>query len=217
MQKLYGNLMNCKYKQEQELLYTYEEDIHPLERSIKAFETGICISPSLDYNNLLFIINKFKIRLDNKNILNLGAGHGILDLLLAKNFNVNITAIEFSKNRIDRCNYLKQKYKINNVNFIHEDIHNYLDNLEHSYDIIIATEVIEHLYNQEEVITKCKAHSDIFFGTIPIQPNCQQKQHISYFKSIKEAKDIFKCDIYNQSIVKLRLPECVLFYNNSCH
>jgi hypothetical protein len=40
--------MNCKYKAEQKLLYTYEEDIHPLKRSINAFETGIKISPSLD-------------------------------------------------------------------------------------------------------------------------------------------------------------------------
>jgi hypothetical protein len=40
--------VNCKYKAEQNLLYTYEEDVHPLERSINAFETGKKISPSLD-------------------------------------------------------------------------------------------------------------------------------------------------------------------------
>lgn len=40
--------MNCKYKEEQNLLYTYENDIHPLERSVDAFETGVKISPVLD-------------------------------------------------------------------------------------------------------------------------------------------------------------------------
>lgn len=40
--------MKCKYDVEEKLLYTYEKDIHPLNRSINAFETGNKISPSLD-------------------------------------------------------------------------------------------------------------------------------------------------------------------------
>jgi 2-polyprenyl-3-methyl-5-hydroxy-6-metoxy-1,4-benzoquinol methylase len=145
--------------------------------------------------------------------LNLGCGHGILDLLIAKKYNVKLDSVEFSKNRIDRCNYLKNKYKIKNINFIHEDINVFLEN-NFEYDIIMAFEVIEHLYNQKAVIKKCREKSkEIFLGTIPIQPNCKQKQHISYFKSISYAKNILCCDIYKQNDVPLRLPECVFFIN----
>ena len=40
--------MICKYKEEQELLYTYENDIHILENNINSFKTGLKISPSLN-------------------------------------------------------------------------------------------------------------------------------------------------------------------------
>lgn len=146
--------------------------------------------------------------------MNLGCGHGIMDLLIAKNYDCNITSVEFSKKRIERCNYLKRKYKINNVNFVYEDINIYLDNLNYNYDIIMGFEVIEHLYKQREVILKCKKLSNLFFGTIPIQPNCQQKQHISFFKTINHAKSVLSCKIYDQSEIPLRIPECVVFYYN---
>lgn len=206
--------MKCKYREEEKLLYTYEEDIHPLQRSIEAFETGNTISPSLNWEHFLFILDKFKIDLNGKKVLNLGCGHGILDLLIAKNYDCNITSIEFSKNRIDRCNYLKKEYNINNVTFIHEDINIYLNELKSKYDIVMAFEVIEHLYSQSEVLKKCKENTKgVFFGTVPIQPNCKQKQHISFFKSISHASSILDCSIFLQDVIPLRLPECVLFYN----
>jgi 2-polyprenyl-3-methyl-5-hydroxy-6-metoxy-1,4-benzoquinol methylase len=145
--------------------------------------------------------------------LNLGSGHGILDLLIAKNYNCEITAVEFSNKRIERCNYLKKKYGVKSVQFVHADINIYLDNLNNEYDIIMAFEVLEHLHKPSEVILKCKKYSsEVFFGTVPIQPNCKQKQHISSFDTIGQAKEILGCNVYDQSVIPLRLPECISFY-----
>lgn len=206
--------MICKYKEEQELLYTYENDIHILENNINSFKTGLKISPSLNQDNLINIINYLNIDLNNKSILDIGCGHGLVSLSLAKRFDCKVTSVDFSKKRIDRCNLLKDKFNINNVNFINNDINIFLEKEYNKYDIVIAFEVIEHLYNQREVINEIKyITKEYFFGTIPIQPNCQQKQHISYFKSYSHAKDILKCtDIITQDKIKLRLPECVVFY-----
>ena len=47
----------------------------------------------------------------NKNILDIGAGEGYLAILAAKNFNCNVTTIDYSKENIDICKKFNLKHK----------------------------------------------------------------------------------------------------------
>ena len=46
-------MVDIKYQKEADLLHTYEDDIHSMDRSIKALKTGKCMSPALDKEHFL--------------------------------------------------------------------------------------------------------------------------------------------------------------------
>lgn len=84
-------------------------------------------------NQLKYIINKYNI----KNILDIGCG----DWEIMKHFNfedVKYTGIDCVKSVIDNNN---EKYKNNNINFIHQDI---FINIPKNYDLIIIKDVLQH-------------------------------------------------------------------------
>lgn len=86
------------------------------------------------------------------------------------------TGVELSLERIKTAKqFLKAEVKNNRVTFINHDIFDLLENPEytHQFDLIILKDVIEHLPNQEEFISKLKSFLSpagfIFFGFPPWQ------------------------------------------------
>lgn len=212
--------VKCKYKDESDLLHTYEDDLHPLSRSKRAYETGNDVSPALHYTHFLNLLKFFNVDLNGKRILNLGCGHGTLDAKILSEFDCTITGIEYSPKRVFRCNEMMKIANIDPVryNFLNQDIHLYLDNTDNKFDIIFAFEVIEHLLFQKEVMIGIKQHlvdGGMFIGSVPIQPNGAPKQHIQPFDTMKSVVDRLDVRIFPQNIIPLRSKECrAIMWNN---
>lgn len=90
-------------------------------------------------------------RLTGANILDIGCGRGELAIFLAKRGNT-VTGIDYSKNSVSLANYAK-KHQPDTVrsclNFLVLDLHN-LASLDKKYDLIVCTEVWEHIYPDEQ-------------------------------------------------------------------
>ncbi len=113
-------------------------------------------------------IKKFNINLKNKKILEIGAGDGINYLALKENFGIDETqyyAIELDNKSIEIC---KKRGIKNVVNcFFDKSI---LNRMDCDFDIVIATEVLEHQINPREfldIIFKILKKEGILFITVP--------------------------------------------------
>lgn len=100
----------------------------------------------LAYAGVFNVIKKFKTP---KRILEIGCGEGYLSFAL-KNEGHSVTGIDISREAIFSA---KKKFG----NFFHNKDIKDLSNFE-KYDVIIATEVIEHLINPKEFLQDCKKH-----------------------------------------------------------
>jgi tRNA (cmo5U34)-methyltransferase len=82
-----------------------------------------------------------------KNILDLGAGTGLLSAFISEKFpDANFTLIDLSEEMLDIAR--KRFIKNDNVNFINDDYLNY--EYDKQYDIIISALSIHHLKNTEK-------------------------------------------------------------------
>lgn len=89
--------------------------------------------------------------LNHAKILDIGCGRGELSIYLAKNGN-RVLGIDYSKNAIDLANTAlsHQSREIRSrLEFRHLDIHD-LDKLDQTFDLIVCTEVWEHIYPDEQ-------------------------------------------------------------------
>jgi 2-polyprenyl-3-methyl-5-hydroxy-6-metoxy-1,4-benzoquinol methylase len=211
--------MNIKYLKEYQIHGTYEADIHSLDFSYNSFKSGKCISPALDRSHFLQILNYFNVDLNDKMILDIGCGHGVVANTILDQFSTaQVIGVDFSENRIKHCKELTTVIDSNNeqrVHFVFEDIYKYIEDIlfvNIKYDVIFAFEVLEHFENQKFVIESIKKllkQNGIFIGTVPIQPDCKNIQHISPFDSIDDIKNKLNVEVYDQNILPLRQKESV--------
>jgi len=97
-------------------------------------------------------------------ILILGAGSGAFDCRLVNGGYTRITSID-----INFDNYL---YKNNNITFIKANLNeDFSQVLEKKYDLIVAIEVIEHLYSSDAFLKSCKKLLSPQGGIIISTPN----------------------------------------------
>lgn len=98
----------------------------------------------------LEIIKDLKL-LKNKTILDIGCGRGELALWLVKNGAKKVVGIDYSKSAIILSNYLKKQQDPKIKNRLDYFVMNAKDinQLKDSFDIVIMTEVYEHLYPEE--------------------------------------------------------------------
>ena len=125
------NFMNYGY---------WEENTHTLnDASIKLFE------------KLLFKHKKGV--LNAKQILDIGCGRGMQDVILTKYTTADITAIDICPNNIIECNLLAEKNKLqDNITFIEADACK-LPFKNESFDVIISLESAFH-YPSREIFLK---------------------------------------------------------------
>lgn len=210
-------MVEILYEKEKSLKYTYDKDLHTLERAKKAYDSGKALGPSLNQEHLDKIFDFLKLDLNGKTVVNLGCGHGVTDAKICKKFEkCNLIGVEFSQVRVDRCNEIAVHAGVHNSLFICKDIHIYIDEILKNnvkFDAIMAFEVMEHLEHQKEFaekIKQCLTDDGVFFGSVPIQnTNNPPKQHIGHFRTIEEAEKTLGVEIIRD--FKLRLPECVFF------
>src|SRR4030042_5466049 len=87
----------------------------------------------------------------NARVLDIGCGRGELALWLVKHGANYVDGIDYSENAIKLANKIKNKQNrkiANNINFIKLDATD-IDQLNKKYDLVIMTEVYEHLYKEE--------------------------------------------------------------------
>uniref|UniRef100_A0A0N4Z9X6 Ubiquinone biosynthesis O-methyltransferase, mitochondrial n=1 Tax=Parastrongyloides trichosuri TaxID=131310 RepID=A0A0N4Z9X6_PARTI len=107
--------------------------------------------------------------LNDKNIIEVGCGGGILSFALAR-LGASVTGVDACKESIvastasaDRI--LNPEIR-KRVNFIHDTI----ENISNTYDIVVASEVIEHVPSVEDFVNNCSRllnkNGIIFFSTI---------------------------------------------------
>lgn len=90
-----------------------------------------------------------------KKILDIGCGVGSISFFLSTNYpNSSVTGLDISKKAIDACLEYKKLIKSKNTSFSRLKVENYT-NHKQKFDIIIASEVIEHLVDDKKFIENC--------------------------------------------------------------
>ena len=117
--------------------------------------------------------------MENKLILDIGCGGGILSLSMAKH-KANVIGIDPSKKLIQIANEHSKNFNYN-LKFLNVTLEEYVQKVGNKFDIITCMELIEHVKQPEIFISMIKPllkkDSVIFFSTI-------NRNLSSYFKSI---------------------------------
>jgi len=136
-----------------------------------------------DYNKLLtenlpyrfeWIINQIN-KLNNKNlkILDIGCNQGILLSALKKEGYNNLTGIDVSKTEIKHSKTINPEIAFKYMSY---------KDIKENYDVIIATEVLEHIEDPKDFIKKIFTHSNkLVLITTPIGFNHNTPEHLHHF------------------------------------
>ena len=103
-------------------------------------------------------------------ILDVGCGAGILSEALAR-IGATVTAIDACTDNIEVAKaHAKDNEELQNLKYICTSIEDHSETLEEMYDAVVASEVIEHVDNQELFLRKCsgvvRASGSVFLTTI---------------------------------------------------
>ena len=97
------------------------------------------------------LIEKTLVNYHAQTILEIGCDDaGISRNLAVKYPNIFFEGVDYRKDKIEEANYLKDKSNLKNVSFIYDYFLNFKDNSK-QYDIVIFTEVYEHLVAENQI------------------------------------------------------------------
>ena len=115
-----------------------------------------------------FIINNFNKPLNNKKVLDIGCGGGLISELLSKK-KANVTGIDEDIYNIKQA---KNHAKISSlkINYLNKSLNSFNKKNKQKYDLILCLEVLEHVENVEEsleIISKLlKTNGTLILSTI---------------------------------------------------
>ena len=115
-----------------------------------------------------FIINNFNKPLNNKKVLDIGCGGGLISELLSKK-KANVTGIDENIYNIKQAkNHAKISYL--KINYLNKSLNSFNKKNKQKYDLILCLEVLEHVENVEEsleIISKLlKTNGTLILSTI---------------------------------------------------
>ena len=101
---------------------------------------------------LQFILNNIDKPINNKNVLDIGCGGGLISELLAKT-NANVTGIDENTNSIKQA---KDHAKISSLKIIYKNqsLDLFFKKNKKRYDLIVCLEVLEHVDNVDKTLDK---------------------------------------------------------------
>ena len=157
------------------------------KEKMKAYIIGLLLT-QIFWVHHIKILNWYFSNLSKKNKINnyleIGAGHGLLSVLLQKQKSVEGVIIDVSQGAI---NSLKKVFKQINVErrISFKKINFLKFKNEKNFDFIIMGEVIEHVKNPVKFLRKSKSllsnSGSIFLTTCA---NCAQHDHLFHFKDV---------------------------------
>jgi 2-polyprenyl-3-methyl-5-hydroxy-6-metoxy-1,4-benzoquinol methylase len=140
-----------------------------------------------------FFIKTLKPNMKIKNYLEVGVGHGLFTSNMIKRFpEIEATVVDISETSIQTAQEILNTFQVNTsqIEFIHGD---YLTaNLsKKSFDYIIMGEVLEHVNNAPDFMTRTKSLLNreglIYLSTCANSPALD---HVYHFKSADEIRDL---------------------------
>lgn len=92
--------------------------------------------PRWDTEILIETVKELSENIDEIQILEIGAGSGAISITLALELkDSNVTGVDISEDALEVCRINKEKFKVNNVNFLKSDL---FESIESNYDIIVS-------------------------------------------------------------------------------
>ncbi|MCP3924033.1 MAG: class I SAM-dependent methyltransferase [Desulfobacterales bacterium] len=93
-------------------------------------------------------------------ILEVGCGDGRLSIDLRKNYDINITAFDYSKNMIDLAVSNAEKTSITDINFFVQNLLT-IDEIDQKFDIVISKRALINLSSYEDQVSVIKKVSKL--------------------------------------------------------
>jgi SAM-dependent methyltransferase len=85
---------------------------------------------------------------ENRTVLDIGCGYGYGSYILSQKARL-VIGIDTNRNCVDAA---KQRYYRNNLNFVHADALQFLKSISSKFDVIVMFEVIEHIWQGEQLL-----------------------------------------------------------------
>jgi 2-polyprenyl-3-methyl-5-hydroxy-6-metoxy-1,4-benzoquinol methylase len=126
--------------------------LYELYHTKRKIQKRIITESDFTYQNLLFLVRKISLR--HKKVLDIGCGVGTIDFYLAnkgarvKGLDISQNAVMFARMNAEKLG-LGKKVKFEVANFPHKGVKG-------RFDVIICSEVLEHLENDFEAVAVMK-------------------------------------------------------------
>ncbi len=144
----------------------YSSDNHPVRTFSKEF-----ILPNISKNDI---------------ILDLGCHEGDMSFIISEQAK-EVIGIDYNKNAIEIA---KQKYKKNNLTFIHGEALEFLKTNKKKFDILILSHILEHLDNPKGFLMSFKD----YFHYIYIELPDFERHYLNHYRKDLELKLIYSDD-----------------------